>query len=137
MSRRRVSVVGPIASGSSTGGAGVSTANADSTIPINGKVLGIYVAYIGSPPAGTTDVTVKTVGASPRVPSLTLLTITDAATDGYFWVRHKIADEAATDVTYDATNEVYDHVYIDDLVNVTIAQANDADSINVWIILEE
>ena len=137
MSRRRVSVVGPIASGSSTGGAGVSTANADSTIPINGKVLGIYIEYIGSPPAGTTDVTVKTVGTSPRAPSLTLLTITDAATDGYFWIRHKTHDEAAALVTWDGTNEVYEPVYIDDLVNVAIAQANDADSINVWIILEE
>jgi hypothetical protein len=41
-----------------TGGAGVATANAISDQPVNGLVLAVYLEYLGSPPAGTTDVAV-------------------------------------------------------------------------------
>ena len=92
--------------------------------------------YNGSPPAGTTDVTVATLGTSPSPPANTILTITDAATDGWFYPRHTVHDEAGVVITYDATREVHEPVAIHDKVKVTIAQANDADSIDVWLLLE-
>ena len=47
--------------GAAVGGAGVSTATGYST-HIAGKILAVYVAYLGSPPAGTTDFTLYVAG---------------------------------------------------------------------------
>jgi hypothetical protein len=127
---------GPLNTGQTTGGAGVSTANATSTVVLKGRVSAAYVQYNGSPPAGTTDLTIATLGTSPSPPANTILTITDAATDGWFYPRHQIHDEAGAGVTYDGTNEVYEAPPIFDKVKVTIAQANDADSADVWLLLE-
>ena len=127
---------GPINSGDTAGGAGTSTANASSTNELHGMVLAVYVKYNGSPPAGTTDVVVKTVGTSPAPPSLSFLTLTNAATDGYFYPRTIAQDLVGATTTYDGTNEIYTPVVIHDKINVNIAQANDGDSIDVWILLK-
>ena len=123
---------GPLNTGQTTGGDGVSTANASSSVPIYGRVQGIYVKYNGSPPAGTTDVTVKTVGTSPAPPSYNLLVITDAATDGWFYPRVQVHDTAGSAIAAE-----YTPLLIADVVNVTVAQANDADSVDIWILLDD
>ena len=123
---------GPINSGSTTGGAGVSTANASSTVILSGRVQGIYVKHNGSPPAGTTDVTVKTVGTSPYPPTYNLLAIVNAATDGWFYPRVQVHDTAGSAIAAE-----YTPLVIHDFVNVLIAQANDADSIDVWLLLDD
>ena len=127
---------GPLNSGAASGGAGVATANATTSTPIHGRIVAVYVKYNDSPPAGTTDVTVKTQGTSPAAPSLTFLTIANAATDGYFYPRTIMHDLAAAAVTFDGTNEIYDMVAIADRVTVTIAQANDADNVDVWLLVQ-
>lgn len=122
---------GPINSGVAAGGAGVATNNATSTHRLTGLVTAIYVKYNDSPPAGTTDVTIKTVGSGAACPSYNLLAITNAATDGLFEVV-----KAAVDATNTAANW-YLYMPIDDYINVTIAQANNGDSVDVWINLME
>lgn len=128
-------VIGPINTGTTAGGVGVSTANATTSINIIGTITAVYVKYNGSPPAGTTDVTIATQGTSPAPPANTILTLTDAATDGWFYPRHQVHDEAGGGVTYDATNEVYEAVQVHDKITVTIAQANDGDSADVWLLV--
>lgn len=128
-------IVGPINSGAAVGSAGSATANASSTKLISGAVLGVYVKYNDSPPA-TTDVTIKTVGTSPAAPSLTFLTLTDANTSGYFYPRVQVHDTAGAALTYDGTRAQVIPPIIHDLVNITIAQANAADSVDVWLILQ-
>jgi hypothetical protein len=123
---------GPLNSGSSTGGAGVSTANASSTVVLKGRVQGIYIKYNGSPPAGTTDATVKTVGTSPYSPTYNLVSVANAATDGWFYPRVQVHDTSGSAIAAE-----YTPLLVHDYVNVAIAQANDADSIDVWILLDD
>lgn len=129
-------LVGPLNTGTTAGGAGVSTANASTTTSVVGLVHSVYVKYNGAPPAGTTDITVKTVGTSPAPPSVTFLTLVNAATDGWFYPRVPAQDNAGTDVTFNGTQEIYIKYAVHDLINVTIAQANDGDSADVWFLLE-
>ena len=130
MSEISMRTVGPLNSGAAVGGAGVATAHAPSTIRINGLLVGIYVKYNHAPPAATTDVTIKTVGGNGTPPSQTILTITDGATDGWFYpqaIRHTAAAAAIADQ--------YGPFPIDDYVDVAIAQADALDNVDVWLLL--
>ena len=122
-----ISFAGPFNSGSSTGGAGVSTANQNTSIPLTGLIHGFYVKYNGAPPGATTDVYIATAGVSPHMPSIPLLTITNAATNGLFFVRKQAVDPTGT-----AIAAWYDEFAIDDYLNVKIDQSNDGTSIDVW-----
>lgn len=123
-----VKVYGPLNTGVAAGGAGVATNNATSTVDINGAVFGVYIQYNDSPPAGTTDVTIATAGTSPKPPALTLLTVSNAATDGYFYPRVEMQDNTGSGLS------TYDLPLIADKVKVTIAQANNGDSADVWVL---
>ncbi len=120
-----------INSGAAAGGDGSATANNTSTHLVTGQICSIGVTYGDSPP-GTTDVTIATSGDNG--PALTILTLTNANSDGWFHVRHKVDDESGADITYDGTNEVYEKVCISDYVKVTIAQANSPDTAEVVIV---
>jgi len=127
-----ISTFGPLTSGVAVGGNGVATANQTSTAILNGVLYGIYVKYLDSPPAGTTDVTIATAGVGNSAPAQTLLTITDAATDGWFYPRVNIDTDAGAAI---ATQ--YDRFAVDDLIKVTIAQANAGDYVQVWLLTEK
>ena len=120
-----------INTGDTSGGSGSSTANNTSSHVVVGQVCSIGVTYNGSPPSST-DVVVATAGNNG--PALTILTLTNANSDGWFHPRHKVDDESAADVTYDGTNEVYDKVCIADNIKVTVSQANDDDSVDVVVV---
>ncbi len=124
-----VNLVGPIKSGVAVGGNGAATANADSTTPIEGLLLGVYIQYNDSPPA-TTDVTVKTKGTSPYAPSYNLLVVSNANTNGLFMVRGAVVDTAGA-----AIAGQHELIPIDDIVNVAIAQADAGDSVDVWLLM--
>lgn len=123
-------IVGPINSGAAVGGNGVATSNADSNVRVCGYVMSVYVKYNDSPPAGTTDVIVKTKGTNS--PSLTILTLTNGATDGWRHPRLLMDDDAGADLT-----GVYEAVLIDDYINVKIDQANAADNVDVYLIVDQ
>ncbi len=125
--------VGPLNSGAAVGADGVATANASSTVPVSGYVVGVCLRYNGAPPAATTDAVVKTVGTTPAPPTLTLLSLTDSATDGWRWPRVPI--HKASDGTVIA--DQYDWPAIDDLINVAIAGANAGDSVDAWLLVED
>jgi hypothetical protein len=123
---------GPINSGVAAGGAGVATNNASSAQSLHGNVIGIYVRYNDAPP-NTTDVIVSTVGTFPAMPTQTLLTLTNKNTDGLFLPRSVAQDELGADLaalTILEPNPIFDNI------NVSIAQANNADSVDVWLFLE-
>jgi len=129
-----IGLLGPINSGAAVGSNGAATANNSSTVQLWGEVLAIYVKYNDSPPAGTTDVTVTTVGTSPAPPATTLQSLPNAATDGWFYPRTQIQTTAGTGLTYDGTNKVEEPIPVCDYVNVKIDQANAADNVDVWIL---
>lgn len=127
-------VVGPIYSGAAVGSSGSATANATTSNVIAGRVYAVYLDYLDSPP-NTTDVTVATAGVAH--PAMTILTITDAATDGWWYPRAATHSTAGAALLYAAGGAaVADTVAIADTVKVTIAQANAADGVNVWLLLE-
>jgi len=120
-----------ISSGATDGGAGASTNNNTSTHVVVGQICSIGVTYNGSPPSST-DLVIATAGNNG--PALTILTLTNANSNGWFHPRHKIDDESAADVTYDGTNEVYDKVCVADNIKITVSQANDDDSVDVVVV---
>lgn len=126
---------GPINSGAATGGSGSATANSTSK-KLRGKIHAVYVKYNDSPPAGTTDVTVATAGASPYVPAITILTLTNTATDVLKYPRVQVHGTDGTALTMDGTRILTDKIAVDDGIKVTIAQANNDDNVDVWIALE-
>src|SRR3972149_6722404 len=97
-----IRLIGPVNSGDTTGGAGVSTSNADTPSPVVGRLLSLYVKYNGTPPA-TADVVIATKGTSPAPPALTILTLTDVQADGWFHPRHQVHGNTGARLTLDGT----------------------------------
>lgn len=123
------SLFGPLKSGAAAGSAGSATANTDTTVRAVGRVMGIYVEYVDSPPA-TTDVVIKTVGTSPAPPTYNLLSLTNANTNGWFYPHEQIDDTSGSPIAAE-----YTPLLVHDNLNVSIAGANAGDSVNVWLLL--
>ena len=118
---------GPINSGAAVGADGAATVTAYSTTEIHGLIYAVYVKYNGDKPA-TTDVTISTKGTSPKVPSISILTLTDKNTDGLFLPRinaHSIL--GVVDTSGDK------HIPISDYLKIVVAQANTDDTVDVWL----
>jgi hypothetical protein len=122
-----MSVFGPITTAPAAGGAGVAAGTVISGHPARGFVAGIFVQYNDAPPAATTDVGIKTKSASGSLPNIPLLTITNAATDGYF------IPQVATVTAANVATGQYSPFYIEDYVQVDLAGANDGDSVSIWL----
>ena len=120
-----------IDTGVASGGSTAATSNSTSTHVVTGEICSIGLTYGDSPPAGT-DVTIATTG--DHGPALTILTLTNANTDGWFHPYHKADDETGADITYDGTRVFYTRVCVSDTIKVTIAQANNDDSVEAVII---
>jgi hypothetical protein len=126
-----VKMVGPINSGNAAGSAGSATANANSDIVLKGRVIGIYIQYNDAPPAGTTDVTVRTVGTSPSAPLYNFIVRSNSATNGWFFPMVQACDAAAG-----AISSIYTNPVVYDYVNVLIAGADAGDNADVWLVIE-
>ena len=126
-----ISLVGPLNSGAAAGSNGSATNNTDSTRVITGIVRALCIVYNDSPPAGTTDVTVATKGTVPGV-SETIYYKADSATDGWFYPKTLFN----LNTTGAAISSLYEFIPISDYVNIKIEGANAADSVDVWILLE-
>lgn len=128
-------LMGPIYSGAAVGGNGVATANADSGIVVSGRVVAVGLVYLDSPPAGTTDVVVATKGSEG--PAQTILSLANAATNGWFYPRVGTVSTAGAAMLYaGGGTAVGEPLAIADVVNVKIEQANAGDGVNVWLLME-
>lgn len=122
---------GPIVGAVAAGGAGTATSTTTTTTRVCGMIAGVYLKYNDSPPAGTTDVTVKTQGTTPAPPSYNILAVANAATDGWFYPSVQIHTTAGAAIAGE-----YKSIPVDDYIQVVIAQANVGDSVDVWLLLE-
>ena len=120
-----------ISSGATTGGTGVSTNNNTSSHVVVGQICSIGVTYNGSPPAST-DVVIATAGNNG--PALTILTLTNANSDGWFHPRHVVDNNAGADIEYADGYSVYDKVCVADNLKLTVSQANDGDSVDIVVV---
>jgi len=112
------------------GGAGLATAFNTSDTPIDGIIRAVYLEYVDSPPAGTTDVTIEEAFNSPAIP---VLSVPNAATDDWFYPMAQAQNRAgAADITNQGVP-----IVIADYIKVTIAQANSGDGVTATIIWEE
>ena len=120
-----------ISSGTTAGGAGVSTNNNTSSHVVVGQICSIGVTYNGSPPAST-DVVTATAGNNG--PALTILTLTNANSDGWFHPRHVVDNNAGADIEYADGYSVHDKVCVADNLKLTVSQANDGDSVDIIVV---
>jgi hypothetical protein len=111
-----------------TGGAGAATATATTQIPIDGEILAVHLAYLGTPPV-TTDVTLVEGGVTP---SQTILSIANAATDGWFYPMAQAKNTSGTDIT-----GMGRELYVGGNLTLTIAQANDTNGVTATILWED
>lgn len=100
------------------GSNGSAAGNTDSP-EIRGEILAVHLDYTGQP--NTTDVTLKMAS-----PDQTILTKADNNSDGWFYPRVAVQDNAGAGVTYDGTNEIYEPYPVHGKLNLAVAQG-DAD----------
>jgi hypothetical protein len=121
--------MGPFNSGAAVGANGAAISSQDSPVVLAGLVEAIYVKYNDAPP-GTTKVTIKTKGANGAAPALTLFSLDNANTDGWFFPRAGIHSTAGATIA-----DLYDKVPIFDILNVEINEANGGDHVDVWFLV--
>ena len=106
-------------------GANGSATGSGKTRPITGLLLAVHVDYTTQP--ATADVTIATAGST--APALTLLTLTDKNTDGWFFPRQAIHNTAG------AAQTQYDIAPVADAVTVSVAEGN-AGAVTVTLVYE-
>lgn len=118
--------------GVAVGSDGVATANANSP-HLGGKVMAVYVAYLDSPPSGTTDFTLVDTN-DPA--SENIVTLANGATDQKIYPRRITEKNDGTDVLYTSGEEVHEPYVVHGPLTATIAQANAGDSVTVTVWIE-
>lgn len=87
-----------------------ATGSGKTVRPISGLVLAVNLTYSGQP--GTTDVTVATQDA----PTVTVLTVTDANTNKWFYPRQLMGGTTGADLT-----GVYEPIPVADHLVISVA----------------
>jgi hypothetical protein len=104
-----------------TGTAGSASGNTDSDGPIRGHIYAIHIDFTG----GITTTTDTTITLAD--PSLTIMTLSNSATDAWFYPVVQQTNSAA------GGTSTYDRVPVSGRVNVAIAQSTAADTVvTVW-----
>ena len=91
--------------------------------PLHGELLAVHLDYGGT--IATTDVTVATVGP----PALTLLDITDNASDGWYYPRAELVSTAGS-----ALANVADRLPLTGFVQAVVGGAEDGDTVAVTVV---
>lgn len=107
-----------------------ATGTATSSKPINGRLLAVHLDFSASM-ASTADTTIKRV-SDGAMPEQTLLTITDSATDAWYFPRVQ-----ANGSTGSALTGIYDTYPLTGYVSVAIAQGTSGQSLTVTLIYED
>ena len=115
------------------GGSGAATVNASSAHPIVGEIVAVHLSYQDSPP-NTSDVTLAEANNSP---AMTVLSVANANTSGWFFPRAAVHDTAGAARTYDGSNAVSDRIPVHDHLKLTIAQADNGDGVIATILWDD
>lgn len=99
---------------------------------VRGRVIKVDLTYGGSPPV-TTDVTLEDEG-DPR--SEAIVNLANANTDLALYPRRPVQDNANADLTYDATQKVSEPYVVHGRLKLSVAQANDTDTVTAIVWLE-
>lgn len=107
-----------------SGASGSATGSGVSAYPLNGKIMAVHLDYTTQP--ATCDVTVVA-----GVPSQTVLVVSNANTDAWFYPRVQTDTDGGA-----AISGGYDVAVVDGYVTVSVAQG-DAGAVVATILLEE
>ena len=121
----------PLSTITASGTNGSATGSDTTNETITGKVMGIYIDY-GAGQATTTDVVIATASA----PVVTILTVTNSATDAWYYPRTQVHGSAGSGLTYDGTRVVIEPMAINDRVSVSVTGANDTKTVQVSLVVE-
>ena len=108
-----------------SGSAGAAVGTVTSSRPLVGYVQAIHLNYGGTPT--TTDVTI----ATEHSPTMTLLSVSNNVTDGWYYPRTALQNTAGGVVDYMPAP-----MPICDYVQATVAQADDDDTLDVTVLFE-
>lgn len=108
-----------------TTGSDGSATGTGATGHVRGNILAIHLDYSAGQ-AATTDVTIATTTAPVR----TVLVRTSSATDGWFYPRVQVQDTAAANIAGE-----YTPIPVDDSLTVTIAEADNAETVIVTVLV--
>ena len=114
------------------GADGSAAGNAQTPAPVVGRVLAIHINH-SSGGAATSDVTIATVES----PTTTILTITDSATDAWYYPRAQVHGVTGTALTMDGTRLLVESLAVSDYIKATVAQGDSAETVDVTILYEE
>ena len=82
-----------------TGSAGSALGSSSVAVPLS-ELVAVHIDYHASAPAGTTDLTISTPAPSPGTAvALTILTLTNTVTDGWFYPRVQDHDNVGAAIT--------------------------------------
>lgn len=112
-----------------TGSAGAASGTGRTPVPVNGRIVSVYLDYSAAAPA-TTDVTISESSSSPALP---VLAVANNATDSWYHPVHQ-ADNSLTGA--DLTNAAVP-VFAADHLLVSVAQANNNDTVTVTVVWDE
>jgi hypothetical protein len=119
--------------GAAAGGAGVATSTGNSP-HISGEIIAVALEYLDTPPAGTCDFTLSDEG-DPQ--SEAIISRPNSATDIKIYPRRILEQADGTDLLYAAAGEeVYGRFVVHGRLEAVIAQANNGDSVNVFVWFE-
>jgi hypothetical protein len=126
-----MAMYGPVQTPAAVGNNGQAAATVTTPTRVIGTINGVFIQYNDAPPAATTDVGIKTKALTGILPSINILTLSNAATDGYFHPRKQAVDTAGA-----AIEGAYAPFTVDDYIQIDLAGANASDSVTVWFYLE-
>ena len=116
----------------SAGEDGSAAGSVTSSRPIAGRILAVHADYSAGQ-AATTDLVIATTHA----PVVTILTLADNKTDGWYYPRVQVHGVTGTALTLDGTRALVEPMPICDYVSATVAQGDGAETVAVTLIVEE
>ncbi|NIQ08548.1 MAG: hypothetical protein GWO23_02205 [Gammaproteobacteria bacterium] len=106
---------------------GTTDASGDLTVTAEVKSWGLLhaVEWIDGTFADGVDAVISFTSSNSAV-SRTVLTLTDANDDAWYFPREALHDNAGAGVTYDGTNEIYDRAVVDGILKMVVSSGGNA-----------
>jgi hypothetical protein len=104
------------------GTAGSATGSGTLGYPLSGLLHAVHYDFTGA--AATADTTTTVVAATGSNPALTILTLTDNNTTGFFYPRIQVCGVTGSALTLDGTRIATDRIPINGYLKTAIAQSD-------------